>query len=562
MSEIGSTSTAFRLDSVNWDRAEDSATLHLSGRWRRRPIGAVQPVLVIERAGTRHRFPARPEPPGLAGLAPGATRISFDVPAEMAPEPGDHLWLGLGSVLVSLPGAGSRTGEDLAEGRGEPGPEPERRPSPVRSRDPSARAERMALEAELAVLRAALAAVEAEPGEELRARVRGLEGERRELERRLSEAETALAAARSVPVSAPGPSRLAPVLDAIGEELAALRAGLERERSARSEAETRAEAAEAELAASRRRAGDAYAALERLRTELMGASPPATLTPMLEAPVTVSVTPSPPPAGAPADLDPSRFDAARSRLRTVPVDSTPASDWLARALRSLARADPEAAGQLALALLPAQALGTGAVRYDLVLADGGTLLVDVPGARQPVLVRAGEQPRAPSEVDFSFHGTVAALGRLVAAGRLPGRIRRTRGQIAGSRDAAGVLAALGGHRVRLAALLAAGLALDGQQALALAAHAIDPELTRGERWTIAFAEPERAASRLLLTIRDGARPAVLRAPISAPAEAEIRVAESEIAALLAALPGAAAAVSGDPRGLDRIRAWLLSAQSG
>jgi hypothetical protein len=121
---------------------------------------------------------------------------------------------------------------------------------------------------------------------------------------------------------------------------------------------------------------------------------------------------------------------------------------------------------------------------------------------------------------------------------------------------------MGNVRLRFGALLAAGVALDGNLALELAAHAIDPALTRGERWTIAFAEPGRTGSRLLLRIRDGGRPAVLRAPLSAPAAAEVQVAEADLASLLAAAPGVAAAVQGDPGPLERIRGWLLSAQSG
>src|SRR5450631_2151430 len=62
-------------------------------------------MLVVEAQGRRHRFPAMPEPPSLTGAVPGTWRISFSVPASLAPDLGARTWLQLGAVVTPLPAA-------------------------------------------------------------------------------------------------------------------------------------------------------------------------------------------------------------------------------------------------------------------------------------------------------------------------------------------------------------------------------------------------------------------------------------------------------------------------
>ena len=62
-------------------------------------------MLVVEAQGRSHRFPAMPEPPSLSGAVPGTWRISFSVPAAMAPDLGARTWLQLGAVVAPLPPA-------------------------------------------------------------------------------------------------------------------------------------------------------------------------------------------------------------------------------------------------------------------------------------------------------------------------------------------------------------------------------------------------------------------------------------------------------------------------
>ncbi|MGH2886776.1 MAG: hypothetical protein ACRDPA_29470, partial [Solirubrobacteraceae bacterium] len=63
-----------------------SLTVRVTGRWlRRRPEPRVQAMLLVETDTGRQRFPAMPEPPSLTGAAPGTWRMTFSVPAELAP---------------------------------------------------------------------------------------------------------------------------------------------------------------------------------------------------------------------------------------------------------------------------------------------------------------------------------------------------------------------------------------------------------------------------------------------------------------------------------------------
>src|SRR5579862_3793241 len=79
-------------------------TIRVIGRWRRRrPEVRGQAMLVVETEGGRQRFLAMPEPPSLTGAAPGTWRMSFSVPAALAPALPGRTYLQLGGVMVPLP---------------------------------------------------------------------------------------------------------------------------------------------------------------------------------------------------------------------------------------------------------------------------------------------------------------------------------------------------------------------------------------------------------------------------------------------------------------------------
>ncbi len=97
----------FGIEVVEWfSEGGENLTVRVTGRWRRRrPAWSAQPTLVVEAPGRRYRFPAMPEPPSLSGTPPGKWRISFAVPAALAPELGGRAWLQFGAVAVPLPAA-------------------------------------------------------------------------------------------------------------------------------------------------------------------------------------------------------------------------------------------------------------------------------------------------------------------------------------------------------------------------------------------------------------------------------------------------------------------------
>jgi TolA-binding protein len=107
MSDAPGASSVLGIEAVEWlAEGGENLTVRVTGRWRRRrPAWGAQPILVIEAAGRRFRFPAMPEPPSLTGAGPGMWRMSFAVPAALAPELGGRNWLQFGAVTVPLPAA-------------------------------------------------------------------------------------------------------------------------------------------------------------------------------------------------------------------------------------------------------------------------------------------------------------------------------------------------------------------------------------------------------------------------------------------------------------------------
>ncbi len=81
-----------------------NVTVRVTGRWRRRrPELRGQAMLVVETGSVRQRFVSMPEPPSLSGAAPGTWRMSFTVPAELAPQLHGRTFLQLGTMMVPLP---------------------------------------------------------------------------------------------------------------------------------------------------------------------------------------------------------------------------------------------------------------------------------------------------------------------------------------------------------------------------------------------------------------------------------------------------------------------------
>jgi hypothetical protein len=176
------------IEVVEWiAEGGENLTVRVTGRWRRRrPAWSGQPTLVIEAPGRRYRFPAMPEPPSLTGAAPGMWRISFAVPAALAPDLGGRAWLQFGAVAVPLPAAIEPLGGGVI------GDQPEAVPAPATESEPEA----------VAALPPPRSEEQPQPSSELeveaaRRRAADAEAEVRELAVRVDGLERELAAARS-----------------------------------------------------------------------------------------------------------------------------------------------------------------------------------------------------------------------------------------------------------------------------------------------------------------------------------------------------------------------------
>jgi hypothetical protein len=124
MTESSGVPSPLGIEAVEWfAEGGENLTVRVTGRWRRRrPAWSGQPTLVIEASGRRYRFPAMPEPPSLTGTGPGMWRISFSVPAALAPDLGGRTWLQFGAVVVPLPTAVEPMGGALDPAHGGDGP--------------------------------------------------------------------------------------------------------------------------------------------------------------------------------------------------------------------------------------------------------------------------------------------------------------------------------------------------------------------------------------------------------------------------------------------------------
>ena len=602
-----------------------SVTVRVTGRWRRRrPELRGQPMLVVDAESGRQRFLAMPEPPSLTGAAPGTWRMSFSVPAAMAPSLPGRTFLQLGGAMVPLPIGDvpipaesarrqvtdravdiARLERELDDARAQSERlraeigDRERRLRSVEQHVHSERAERVEAEQQLS-LRSRAAQHDLRV---LHERVAELERELSGMRRAVDEAQHLTAAAEAARAHAV--RRLAAATAPTLRELELLRAGprtatavvlsaqaerpgdgtalrLETAMAGRRAtlADTRVADLERELAAAReevdaqrRRAARAYEAIDLVRAELR----------RLQAPG-LPVAGAPPPRGL-AQAEPvqaERLSAALARLReeapagasepppettVVPaVQSVPApwpvKPWLAPAFRTLTSHDASAAGRLLLALLPAQpAADSHPVAYDLIISE---LLVAHVTVASGGHVALDATPRQLVELDFQLSGDLASIARLLAAG--PVR-RRLLGLVPTRR-----VARVRGDRRRLTALdhlIGARLTVGQLQA---AGVELDPLLAMtlaGLMIHPAWTTGERFT--IAHRERTGAAPdAYLHIRDGEPPLPSVTLPHGRVASVvvcpaaevLSALAGAAGALlEGEERPLALLRQWLERAQS-
>ncbi|WP_148261064.1 hypothetical protein [Conexibacter woesei] len=240
-----------------------------------------------------------------------------------------------------------------------------------------------------------------------------------------------------------------------------------------------------------------------------------------------------------------------------PVRST--SPWLPAALRRLVREDPETAGRILVGMLPAHGLVTQRpLAYDLVLADRGTVAVDVRSYGRTT-VRALDGPRESRRVDFRVAASHAGFARLL----LTRRGLRRRARVRGSRRRLRELRRLSREPLALRDLASTGATLEPALALWLAALAIQPADTVGHRFTIAHAPLPGGPADAWLRIQDGAPPSVLRTPPGEPVAATLRCTRGALIALLAGVAppaGEGAAIDGDAAVLELVRGWIRATE--
>jgi hypothetical protein len=194
--------------------------------------------------------------------------------------------------------------------------------------------------------------------------------------------------------------------------------------------------------------------------------------------------------------------------------------WLLRALRRMVAQDPDAAGRLLVALLPA----------------GGLAHID------PI-------PQLP--------GPSATVARVVVKGRFGRRLRWEMAQLACDLKTVSALAKLVRLRLSPIQLHAAGIRLDAPVALALAAYAIDPLWTLGHRFTLAIID----SSATYLEIRNGRGPALSGDAPAGPVQTTVRCTADGLLPLFAGEPGVVATVEGERRPLELMQGWFAKATS-
>jgi hypothetical protein len=231
---------------------------------------------------------------------------------------------------------------------------------------------------------------------------------------------------------------------------------------------------------------------------------------------------------------------------------------------ALAGQDPSAAGRLLLALLPAQPTADPRpVAYDLILADVVCARVTV--GRTAAQVEMGATARPLREVDFQLEGDLAAIARLLAAGRVRRRLGRLLprprlARVHGDRRRLVALDRLIRARLTVQELRHAGVRIDPELGLAVAALMIDPAWTAGERFTIAHRQPSAPAPGGRLHVRDGLPPLASSDRPHGAAETVLVCPGDELLCALAGVADAGVRAEGEQRPLALVRQWLDRAQ--
>ena len=256
------------------------------------------------------------------------------------------------------------------------------------------------------------------------------------------------------------------------------------------------------------------------------------------------------PVVVPASRPPSRGLMVGSARRDYPA--------LRGAIVKFAHDDPERAGRLLAALLPAQGAAIqGPLGYDLTIAGTGTFAVSIAGGR--AFAERIEQPRQRGDAEFHLSGEPLLLAELLAGvdhriGRFFGPVR-----VRGRKRRLKALRALQSSAVTLPEAARAGAALDPELVYRTFAYAVHPSWTRGHDFTVAQAIT--GGETWYLSARDGL--GVTVSTTGTVPDATVTMSRATFDRLLRGEPvpaGDRPMVRGDRDAVALMRAWTVRAQ--
>ena len=203
------------------------------------------------------------------------------------------------------------------------------------------------------------------------------------------------------------------------------------------------------------------------------------------------------------------------------------------AFREMARSDPDLAAKLVLMSLPVAAKRIhGDLTYDLTVEGWGTYRVQKQNSNATV----DEQPERPEVdrpdpgVDFTMAMDARTLAQM-AAGANPARLMlEGRLRIRGKRRRALKLRAMAEGDLDLAEVLQAGAEMDPDLLYRSLEYLIDPEWTKGHRFTIVY--DIEGAGTWQVEVRDGRRVTVATGRPSGRPDATVRLTGETFNALL------------------------------
>jgi hypothetical protein len=297
-------------------------------------------------------------------------------------------------------------------------------------------------------------------------------------------------------------------------------------------------------------------------------APPETPQPAQPSPPPEPVQAVPPPApvqaaAPPAPAGPRIVSAPKPPPRALVLGTEKRAYPLLRgAIVKLAHDDPELAGRVLAALLPAQgAVIEGPLAYDLTIAGVGTYGIAIAGGR--AFVEPLEHPRGRHDAEFHLTaeplilaellaGVEHRIGRFFGPARVKGRKRRVK-----------ALQALPARTPTLADAARAGAALSPELVYRTFAYAVHPSSTRGHTFTVAQAIVGDPPETWYLTAGDGAGLSVSATPPADPPAATVTMTRDTFDRLLRRdlVPGGQLpVVRGDHGAVALMHSWTEQAR--